>query len=237
MPRLLLLATLLLLPFIGSGQEKKKGDEEHLITLGVQFKPILANSLLDVGPVFQSNDVFEATFTPTLGYNFGMVVRRGFNKTFSLETGISFTKRNYDLTIKDLGNDQTIPSDLSIIAYEIPTLLLVYVQLGDQVFMNNAAGFAFDFFPSDVKTSGENYAHYSARNEWAQIALLANVGFEYRTPNAGYFYLGGTYHRPVTDIMRSAVSYKKGNIRHNLNLSLPGSYFTVDLRYFFAESD
>ena len=97
-------------------------------------------------------------------------------------------------------------------------------------------------FPSDVRVVepipgriGESFKQEGAYKSKLQGAFLANFGFEYRTKNSGYFYLGTSYHLPFAPIMDFAMVYdyqggKKLQIDH-----VQGSYLTLDLRYFFNE--
>jgi hypothetical protein len=161
-----------------------------------------------------------------------MVIRKGISNTVSIETGINYVKRNFKLDIHD---DTTSESaDFSIIGYEIPVLGLIFIQLSDQIYMDVALGFSFDFYPSDVFTDGIIHNHYSARNNWASFSLLGNLGWEYRTEKSGYFYLGASYHRPFNDIYTSLIAYPNDLPGYNqAKLFLQGNYLTVDLRYFF----
>ncbi|MFB6306310.1 MAG: hypothetical protein ABEH43_04880 [Flavobacteriales bacterium] len=105
--------------------------------------------------------------------------------------------------------------------------------------MNASAGSSFDFFASDIKTSGEYFAHFTDRKMWVQMALIGNFGFEYRTKNSGYFYIGGSFHRPYTSIAVSSAKYVRddnnGHFQKNFNLKLAGQYITLDFRYFFGD--
>ena len=60
------------------------------------------------------------------------------------------------------------------------------------------------------------------------------MGVEYRTYKSGWFYLGATYHRPFGDIARGELTwYDRLNFGTTISGGIPGSYLTVDLRYFF----
>ena len=70
---------------------------------------------------------------------------------------------------------------------------------------------------------------------WLNVGLTANVGFEYRTTRAGYFYVGASYHRPFRAAYNSVLIYDWNNLSEEGALQLSGTYLTLDLKYFFHE--
>ena len=102
--------------------------------------------------------------------------------------------------------------------------------------MNNALGLSIDMFPSDVITSASYFLHSSRRTSFINPALLANLGFEYRTEKSGFFYVGASYHRPFSKFMSTKVKYDSNNKIAEAETMLTGSYLTIDFRYFFPET-
>ncbi len=229
------------------------------LTAGVEFRPIFPADFLKTGDQTVQNDDYNVLVSPKFGFSAGMVVRYGFHKRFALETGLSFVQRNFDLTIH---RDEVVQSpiftqpaydsktDFTIIGYEHPIKLLVFIQLADKFYMNAAAGLQLTFFPSDIYTSDEgttgsdqHFKHSSLRlgfdgkpgtDGFIHGGGIVNLGWEYRTEKAGYFYLGGTYHIPFADIYRSKFQYADDNYSSEvLGIELNGSYLTFDVRYFF----
>jgi hypothetical protein len=214
--------------------------QKDVTTFGIQIKPIIPMSIIGFDEELIKENGVDFNLASKVGYSFGMVARRGFTKMFSLEGGINVTKRNYDLNIKDGNFEGT--SDFSFLSYDIPILALLYIQLGENAFLNTAFGASIDFYPSDLETSDSYFRHSTYRKEWFLPNLLANVGFEYRTYKSGYFYLGASFHRPFTNIAETTVGYyRSGNSNSPLNydafsnFNLDGSYLTLDFRYFFHE--
>ncbi len=215
--------------------------QQNVTTFGVQLKPVVPLSFIGASEeIIQNNDV-NFTLTPRSGFSFGMVARHGFTKMFSIESGINLTSRKFDLSIQDA--DFTGNTDIKFVTYDIPVLALLYVQLGEEMFMNAAFGGSISFLPTDWATSDYYYRHASFRSGWVVPSMLANVGFEYRTYDKGFFYLGASYHRPFKDFTTTNVGYynESGNINdidgHDAyaSFNLDGSYLTLDLRYFFHE--
>jgi hypothetical protein len=66
-----------------------------------------------------------------------------------------------------------------------------------------------------------------------QPALIANLGWEYRTFQSGYFYIGSSLHRPFGDVFVSKIVYSKPGFRSEVFEAISGAYLTFDIRYFF----
>lgn len=211
--------------------------QEKITTFGIQLKPIIPVDFINAGKQEKVNSNIQYINEPKFGMSFGMVIRKGLTKNISLETGLNFLKRNYDLTINDNDLSYSSLSDFSIVNYEIPVLLLVYVRLGRNTFMNVAGGASIDIYPSDLFVEDTDFANLVNRRGWLQPSLLANVGWEFRTEKSGYIYLGASLHRPFRDIFEELVNYRgvNGDRIEGTVFDLTGSYFTIDLRYFFHE--
>jgi hypothetical protein len=207
----------------------------RVTTFGLQVKPMIPSRFnpRSVETEFKNNVEYSLSKLP--GYSFGMVIRRGYTENFSFEGGINSVTRNFSLVIQDNDKNQRIERDFRIVAYEIPLLMLVFIRLSEEIYMNAALGGSFDFFPSEVGIKGDGYQTLSRRNSWAQAAILANVGWEYRTQKSGYFYIGGSFHRPFTAMYTTGVLYERDQTYDNVYLKMTGNYITLDLRYFFHE--
>ena len=103
--------------------------------------------------------------------------------------------------------------------------------------MNALAGGSFNFYPTiqHIANSDElNFAVSTKRWRWRGLSLLSNVGFEYRTENAGYFYLGASLHRPLENIAYMEVVFRTNGVNSPAATSnISGNFLTFDLRYFF----
>ncbi|MEQ8910636.1 MAG: outer membrane beta-barrel protein [Vicingaceae bacterium] len=229
----------LLLIFVVIASIKIAWAQQEVTTFGLQFKPILSSDLINTGPQTLREGQIEFTIEPTTGYAFGMVIRKGLNNQFSLETGINYTQRNYKLSITEDSTAFRGESDFRYVIYEIPILALVYIQLGQNTYMNTAFGASFNFLPSDWESLGDYYQHFSQRKSWVQPSLLANVGFEYRTYDKGYWYLGLSFHRPFSNITTAGVAFVTDDLnrleKEAAFFDIRGNYLTLDLRYFFHE--
>jgi len=224
-------------------------SQERVTTFGFQMKPIIPSNLFRAGITELAQNGIEYSVNQQIGYSFGGVMRFGLNKWFSIESGISFVRRNYSARVfhEELSFADT--TDFRIIGYEIPISGLVFVQLSDNIFMNASFGLALDMFPSDVFSgTSQEFYQYSARTGFAnsgsrlaflKSGLLANIGFEYRTEKSGYFYFGASYHRPFAPIYNTGITYTYTNNSNTFEdlgiLELSGNYLTIDFKYFFHE--
>lgn len=202
-------------------------------TVGIQAKPVIPFtyfdpvSRVDVPPLSGSAEI-------TGGFGFGMAVRVGLTKAISLETGISQITRRFDVAFANDTNGYAITDRIKLVGYEVPVLAMVYIRLGRNTWMNNALGLSADLYPSDAVRTQDFSRVYLARRSWASFGVVANIGFEYRTPKSGWFYLGATYHRPFGDIAQAEFTwYDASAFGTTVVAGVAGSYLTADVRYYF----
>lgn len=225
------------LVLISSASHAQKGST----LFGLEYKPIIPNRL--IGTFEQEFDdlPFESTVKQKFGNALGMNIRIGLSDRISLETGLGFTQRNFNLDYALPDSGYTGSNDVRVVSYSLPLKCMVFIRLGDDWFMNTSLGAAMTVFPSDVKTQiglagNERFQQEGAYRSKVQGAALANIGWEYRSKESGIFYLGMAYHLPFIPIMTFAMSYEYpgGNLLKIDNIR--GSYLTVDLRYYLPES-
>jgi len=242
----LLLASLIMLAspsfsqFNPYAKQKKKRNQVPSY-FGLQAKPIIPVRIFGAGPMTLSNEILEATITPLWGYSFGGVVRAVISERFAIETGLNIVRRNYrtDYLIPD--SSFTAQTTLGVVSYDIPINFLVYIQLSKQWYMNTSMGFSGNFYPTNVRKDDNGYPHMfmteGRRKSWVRLAFNANVGFEWRTEKAGFFYLGGSFQLPFGGIFDIAPAYKYKNTNYPIFGEMNGTYVTVDIKYFLPVID
>lgn len=230
------------------------------MTVGLEFRPLFPANFLKTGDQQVSNSQFSVLVSPKFSFSAGMTLRYGFHKRFALETGLNFVQRHYGLNVhRDSTSGNLVWSarpeydsntDFTIIGYEHPIKLLVFVKLSERFFMNAAGGVQITFFPSDISSSDSEtspndqyFKHSSLRlgfdgrtgpDGFIHGGAIANLGWEYRTKKIGFFYLGATYHIPFASIYNSRFQYIDDSYESEVqNIALNGSYLTFDVRYFF----
>lgn len=213
--------------------------QKVFVTIGPEVNMILPTDFGARPDVLFQDTLYK--FYPNLGYRFGACLRFDFSRTFSFQTGLFYISRSYTSQVGKANPIKTeIVQDyynrrLSYIGFEIPLMGLFYVQLGRQWFMNNAIGFSVDFFPSSIAVvdNTTNYVSFGGRNSWVVPSMKAAIGFEYRSDNAGYFYLGGQFHRPFFAIFDGFIQHDPTIYEQTAQIPQSGTYFSVDLKYFF----
>lgn len=212
--------------------------QEGILSFGIQYKPIFSNRFVGAGETSGESDYFTAVRTPKFGHSFGMQIRRGITKMFSYETGINYVKRNFFIECSDDLNSRNAKFDFGIVGYEIPNQLLVYIRLGENIYMNTATGLSLNWFASDVASSSQDVKFIQKtfiKSGWLKFALIANLGFELRTEKVGIFYLGASLTNPFFDIATTQVTYDENlsTPDKEIFLDLRGNIFTIDFRYYF----
>jgi len=217
-------------------QENKKGET----LFGLEVKAIIPGKILNAGPISLGDDSIDVTIKSPNGYSIGMVVRHNFTKMFSLETGLHLTNSYYHIQFENSNKGIISESKIQLVSYEIPIQWLLYIRLGEQVYMNTILGISLDIFPTDVTVTEDSYAYIIILDSWIQASLLASVGFEYRTEKSGFFYMGASLHRPFNDIGNFSLSYYNNNsLTEYVTFSSPitGTYLSMDFRYFFPKKE
>lgn len=232
--RFKIISSLLIILLSSLTGEAQKG----ITTFGFCVRPSFPSRFFRTGPIDFSDSTINYSIVQQSGLSFGGLVRHGITNRLSLETGIIYTKRNYDLSLRD--TTFTGRGNFSIVGYEVPVSFLVFIQLDPRFWMDVGLGGSVDIYPSDVYTDDAYYAHYGAREQKVNGGVSANLGFEWRTKSYGYFYLGFIYHRAFSPIYTSIVEYYPDRDFSKPYTSigrtqLQGDYFGIDLKYFFHE--
>ena len=223
--------------------QKNTLAQPGVITVGLQYKPLVPSKFFRAGEIDFGENKINYSLSPKISFSGGMVIRRGFSKLFSLETGINYVKRNLELIVSNKDISFESKKKFSIVGYEVPTLGLIYIRLAEQMYMNAAFGFSIDFFPSDVGTNEYYFGNdiqvqqtsIRNHNRWVQPSLLANLGYEYRTTKRGIFYFGSSFHRPFSYSYQTTVKYFSSNFEEKVSAGISGNYLTFDFRYFFHQ--
>jgi hypothetical protein len=210
--------------------------QKHTITAGFQYKPIFPSKYFSSADVVTEKNGINFTISPRMGYVGGMIIRNGITDQLSFETGINFVQRNYDFSINN--NKQIDHSDrFRVVGYEFPLSGLFFVQLGENLFMNTSLGGSIDYFPSDVAIYEKEYQYLVIRPTRFQFSALGNLGWEYRTRELGFFYVGASYHRPFTNIYNTQFKMRVDGETESQMMPVSGNYLTLDFRYFFPVRD
>ncbi len=209
-------------------------------TFGVELRLLRNFGILHMDSLVLQDDGqnFRAVYNYAGGMGFGGVVRVRLSDFWNIESGIYYTRRVFDLEIRDPSVNFKDETYFRQVGYELPIKALVYIRMGKNLYGNVALGASADFFASDIASVQMGYNFRAFKLSWIRAAILGNLGVEYRTENDGYFYLGATFHRPFEDIMITQVNYyRNGDPPAYFQIGyLDGTYLSLDLRYFFPPS-
>ena len=219
--------------------------QNNRTTFGLQYKPIIPAEYFNSSHVNESSGDYDFNLSPKYSNSFGMVLRHKINNTFSIESGLNYTQRNYKLTISNNTIEIEDFTNFGIRSYELPIQFLTYVRASEFWYLNVAFGISHNVLASDILSSGEKkdaYIQNTYRKSGGYRALLANIGMEYRTQEKGHYYIGASLHLPWTEISRIYPEYDDENNTFNdenfedkFFLEMPGNFITIDFRYFFVE--
>lgn len=213
--------------------------QKAVTTFGVLLRPGFPSSYFRTGPISFADSTTSHSLVQESGLSYGGVVRHEFDKRFSVESGIVYTRRNYHFDLTDGAYSEK--GTFRIVAYEIPLTGLVTVQLGEAMHMSAGLGASLDIYPSDVATSGNYYLHYSARKRTSNLALNAQLGAEWRSRKSGWIYLGFLYHRSASPTYTTLIEYYPNADFASAyatqgRTELQGDYFGAEIRYYFHQS-
>ena len=212
-------------------------------TFGLQYKPIIPTAYFNAGDLIKSSDSYNFSLKPKYSNSFGMVIRHQINKTFSVESGLNYTQRNFKLSITNSTINLADFTAFGMRSYEFPMQLLTYVRASENWYLNIAFGISHNVLASNIFSYGEEKNDFFFQNTYRKnggySALLANIGLEYRTESKGYYYFGASLHRPWKAIGRIYPEYDDKTNIFNKNkefyFDMLGNFVTIDFRYFFAE--
>lgn len=215
-------------------------SQKGVTTFGLQYKPIIPNKFIGTYKQDFNQGQLVSNVQQQLGHCFGGVVRYGLTDIISFETGLNLTHRNFGLNfaVPDSGYAET--GTVGVVSYEVPLSCLIYIRLTERWYINTSLGSALNMFSSNVSkqlpiSGPEYFKQEGAYRSKIQGALLANVGFEFRTRDKGYFYIGSSYNLPFSPIITFAMSYEYPGGKTLSIQNIRGSYLTLDFRYFFNE--
>jgi len=208
---------------------------------GFQFKPLIPTGFVGDRPFDVTTEGFNTRISSKFGYSYGGVVRVGITKLMAIETGLNYIRRNYSLEYSVPDSNLVGSNNVGMVNYDIPVNLLVYIQLGQEIYMNASMGVSLNFYPSNVRTlinpsdqhlfifEGRRFAFFS--ND-----INANIGFEYRTEKSGIFYFGMSGKLPIQPIYWIATEYRYDTKRTVGFDQIDGATISLDFKYFIPQT-
>ncbi|WP_300659864.1 hypothetical protein [Fluviicola sp.] len=223
------------------GQKRKVKKERFPSYFGIVASPVIPNNFIGAvhTEIQDENKIMTADFHNKWGYTFGATIRIGLSKSISIETGISQVRRIYDVGVSIPDSNLYARQKLAFINYDIPLNALFYVKLTEQWYMDASLGVSITHYPSDVQdsmhpTPKKTVFVQGRRTESTYFAMNAGIGFEYRTPKAGTFFLGFGAKVPLKQPLFGVAILRQSGTGTQFFIYKPitAGYFTIDFRYF-----
>ena len=225
--------------------QKKKRKNKFPTYFGIELSPVFPTAFIGEKTLTinqPTNDPFNisTTITQKMGFTFGGTVRASFTKFIALETGLNYTKRNFDLSMSLPDSSINATNELSFIQYSIPINALFYIKLDEKWYMDAALGVAVNFSPTNVgvTTYPQNrhvFFHLGHVEKKVGFDMNANLGFEFRTEKDGFFYLGGSARIPFQPLFRLYMQYEYNTSAtvKTIDGEVDGSFLAIQFKYFF----
>lgn len=214
------------------GASTQSFSQNKGFTGGFQFKAMLGNGVFSNDPIENTSDSLNISIKQNFGYVFGMTIRKQFNKTLAVESGLRFAQRNYSTTIDSTYGAYNGKIDYRIIAYEIPIKAMIRLRASDNSYFSVSLGVQMDLYPSDIYANDNEWQVQVVRKSWIQGSMLANIGWELTPDDLGTFYGGFSFNQPFVDPLGQNTGPYGAAFAVN-NTRLNGTYFSLDLRYYF----
>lgn len=207
---------------------------------GIHYRSLLPNNFVGSKSVDLNAQEFSSTCIQKPGYSIGATVRAGITELIAFETGINLIHRNFNINMSVVDSNLYAESNLGFLSYDIPLNCLIYIKLSKSWYANAALGVAASYKPSTIGTINNldgNHAFihtgYVDYKKKFTADFNGNIGFEFRSKDAGFFYLGGSVQIPLAPLFYLAGAYRYEGYELNDIQSINGSFLSIDLKYFF----
>ena len=216
-------------------------------TFGIHVEPIIPLEMFRIRTTEITRESVTFTSKPLSGFTLGTHLSVELSPKFSIETGINYVSRNFIVSVQD-GN---FSDEINFKAdnFEIPLTLTYYVKLAKNIFMGQSVGTSIQLIPSNLYTRNDeknitgttiySFEQFSQRKGTIVTIFKGAVGFEYRSKNSGYFYVGPVYHL-FAELYQTNLNYYNASTSKSINRVITktiGDYFGIELRYVFKPSE
>ena len=219
----------------------QKSNSSREKQIGFLVSGIIPTNYFGAAALYLDEDHSSLELSTKVGYQFGMVIKTRYSDKISIENGITFCRRNYNIYGQSFYQGETRDtSDFGYINYRIPIKGIVDIQLSKQLFMNTGIGFGLDFYASSVQSTGRNkyINHVSIRNNWINACVTGDLGLELRNQDIGDFYFGATVNIPAFGIAETRLKYYyDGSTADEYNpFLLAGNFLGLKIIYFLPKN-
>lgn len=231
-----------MISFYGLAQRdyREEFNEDIPLYFGFESKLILPYFVNNTELIL-SDSMYSSSSHFTTGYSLGGMIRRDFEKGISFEGGINYTQRHINVQMNVVDSMIQENNRITFINYELPLKTLVFVKLTKKIFGTAGIGLSLFYKPTNVRVNNytenkSNFVHYGYVKSKFGFDLNAQIGFEYRTKEKGFFQFGTSFKLPFAPLFEYNGLYFYGTqLIANDWKNLPGSFFSIDIRYFLPK--
>ncbi|MCB0737924.1 MAG: hypothetical protein KDC92_10455 [Bacteroidetes bacterium] len=210
----------------------QQNEENNTPAFGLVYNTILTTEILSGERVESTVEDVLFSYNSAYSQGFGGFITFSPYQTFSFSTGITTIRRNYQVFMDADSFD--FERKLRVNSFQVPLLGVVNVQLGNNLWISGRGGFVLEFFPNNQLIEDERFLTVTQPRYWAIPTLRGGARLEYTTPKNGAFFIGASYTRSLTYLVRMYMDYSLANRTITENFKLEGHYFSLDVGYVFA---
>lgn len=216
-------------------------------TFGIHLEPILPLEMFRIRSSEIYRESVKFTSKPLSGFTLGTHLSVELTPKFSIETGINYVSRNFLVSVQDGSFTDNI--NFKADNFEIPLTLTYYVKLSKNIFMGQSVGTSIQLIPSNLYTRNSkqnttgstiySFEQFSQRKGTIVPIFKGAVGFEYRSKENGYFYIGPVYHL-FAELYQTNLNYYNVSTSKSINKVITktiGDYFGIEIRYVFKPTE
>ncbi len=225
----------------------KTHAQKKWATFGVHVEPIIPLEMFRIRSSEIMRESVKFTSKPLSGFTLGTHLSVELTPKFSVETGINYVSRNFLVSVEDGSFKDKINFEAD--NFEIPFTITFYIKLSEKIFMGQSVGTSLQLIPSNLYTRNDkknitgstiySFEQFSQRKGTIIPTFKGAVGFEYRSKNSGYFYVGPVYHL-FAELYQTNLNYYNLSTSKSINKVVTktiGDYFGIEVRYVFKPSE
>lgn len=191
----------------------------------------MTSDLLSVGETQMTKEGIDFTYAPKFSLGIDAIIRLKLKGRFSLQTGLSSIRRDYDFGIAS--DTLSYSGFIRNAGFQIPITGLLQVPISDKAKMGIEVGYVQDALPTNVSSGTDSFLTYIYVINRFRPALRTSAVFSQGFNNGSSFEVGFTYHRMLGRLGTIIMDYDPGEVRVTNKSDLSGHFFSFNLAFFF----
>lgn len=227
-----LLMPLVLVAFVSVAAAQDISERNKWVRFGVGTRAIFTSDFLQTGPVEGvSNGV---NFVYDNGYSQAIDARIRFKlrDRFSLGTGLSSMRRNYNYSISSdsLQTDGRIRST----AFQLPIRAHLMVPISKNTQAGIQLGFVQEFFPTSAASGNDSFYTVIYVRPRYKLAFDAGFQLDFKLKDNSIINVMAGYQRMLSEMATMYMDYQPRLETTTYNTPLEGHFFNLGITYYFA---